>query len=577
MADSTPPRILQFGWSDTTVRWCDRPNVAAARIVAYDLLERTPRERAKMLRRIGIRHIVWDWRDEHALQFDAELDALRDQGVGVTGVWAPHPLPDAGEPDHDARLGIVNPHVRQFVVELARRGLTPDLWVAVELGHEGVPAEVHPATAIARTWRAADHVEPLVRLAAEHDMCVLLTNHLGFFGEPRNLVGLVEALAERGFNNVGIAYQQQHGHAHIADFAEHLAIMQPHLVSIALNGMDPDGVETGRKILPYGSGRADRKLAHILAASGWKGQLAVQGHSRDDAESRLLDSLDGLSWVVDRQDGKRHSRPSPRVAVPAWPTTVQIGLTPETPETAVPEPIHREAVTMDAPDPYSAAIHALLTHFESVGFRGAPRSFGWDEQGRHLVEWVDGTRADHPLAPDDALDPERIGAFMREMHDALASFVPPAGVQWFEGLPGPGNDLIIHQDIAPSNIVVAPDGRLVAIDWDAAAPGTRLWDIAQAVHAFAPLSHAALDPEFCADRLGRFADGYGLSESDREQLLPLLAMRSERMYDYLNLMRITGESPWLELWERGVGTVWKSDAEWIRENEPHWREALLAA
>ena len=64
---------------------------------------------------------------------------------------------------------------------------------------------------------------------------------------------------------------------------------------------------------------------------------------------------------------------------------------------------------------------------------------------------------------------------------------------------------------------------------------------------------------------------------DSRVLLPLLAARSERMYEYLDAMRITGESPWIELWERGVGTVWKSDAQWIRENEPHWRGALLAA
>ena len=62
-AHAQPSRILQFGWEDTTVRWCDRPNVAAARIVATDLNERTPRERAAMLRRLGIRHLIWDWRD----------------------------------------------------------------------------------------------------------------------------------------------------------------------------------------------------------------------------------------------------------------------------------------------------------------------------------------------------------------------------------------------------------------------------------------------------------------------------------------------------------------------------------
>ncbi len=547
-AQAQPSRILQFGWEGSTVRWCDRPNVAAANIVATDLKSRTPRERAAMLRRIGIRHLVWDWRDQDALQFDAELDALHNQGISLSGIRAPHPMP-----------GAINPHIRAFLTEAARRGLAPDLWVTVASEQVGNDFE--------HIWQAADHVEPLAQLASDHGVCVLLANETGFFGEPRNLVALVEALAERGWANVGIAYQQQHGHAHIANFAEQLAVMQPHLVAIALNGMDPNAAETGRLILPYGAGRADRKLAHVIAASGWEGQLVVQGHSMDDSELRLLDNLEGLDWVIARQDGRRHRRPTPRIPNPVWPLDAPVRT----------RPIKREAVSVQAPDPYSAATHALLTHLEEVGFQGAPRSFGWDAEGHHLVEWVEGLRADHPLAPDEALDPKRIGAFMREMHDALASFVPPPDVQWFEGLAGPGAEMIIHQDISPSNILVTPDGALIAIDWDAAAPGTRLWDIAHAAHAFAPLCKGGLDAEAAADRLARFADGYGLTEQQRVELLPLLAARSERMYEYLDAMRVTGESPWIELWERGVGIVWKSDAQWIRENEPHWRGALLAA
>ena len=592
----TQPRILSFGWQDNTVRWCDRPNIAAANIVADDAAERTPRERAKMLRRVGLRHLVWDWRDEHAMQFDAELDALHDQGINLAGVVCPHPLPVGVSPT-DPSVGRIDPHVRQFVTEAARRGLAPDLWVTIEFGEEGVPARVHPTIELSRIWRAADHMEPLARLAADHGMCVLLTNHLGFFGEPAHLVALVEALAERGLNNVGIAYQQQHGHAHIATFAQQLEVMGEHLIVISLSGLDPDGVETGRKILPYGAGRADRKLAHIIAASGFTGQLAIQAHSRDDAEVRLLDGLDGLAWVVARQEGRRHARPTPRIPVPAWPhpaadavessaadagaavgsaTGGAVGSAPAPPVPGT-ESLERRKVTSIAPDPYTAATHALLKHLESVGFRGAPRSFGWDDKGRHLVEWVEGVRADHVSAPDEALDPHRIGAFLREMHDALESFVPPPDAQWFEGLPSPGADLVIHQDIAPSNIVVTPDDRLVAIDWDAAAPGTRLWDLAHAAHAFAPLHKDGIEPEVCAARLGSFADGYGLTEEEREQLLPLLAMRSERMYEYLDHMRVTGESPWIELWEHGVGAVWRADAQWIREHEPSWRQALLRA
>ncbi|WP_297083512.1 phosphotransferase [uncultured Demequina sp.] len=755
MGDATPRgralthRHAQAGAS------AQRARIAAARVVTYDAQDRTPDQRAAMLEGIGLTRIIWDWREEHALRFDAEMDALERHGIDVAGLWCPMPLAEPDGPDADAALGIVDPQVRIQVAELARRGMRPDLWTCVEFGQEGSPARLAPRIQRARVLRVANHLEPLATLAREHDMCVLLTNHLGWFGEPGNQVDVIDALADRGLTNVGIAYQFQHGHDHAARFDAVLDTMLPHLAAIALSGMDADAIQTGRKILPWGAGRLDRKLAHLLMASGWEGQIAVQGHSADDAEARLLDSLEGIEWMLDRWRGVRHARPVPRIATPAWPAPAGVpgpymgmslmsrrlrrrlvdegrmaptaarvrtappepapitlppaavpvtppaelpargkrgrraGLTavptlptpataasagsapsvpsaPEVPAASAPAPgtatpprrsrggaagamaaihaareeidhastprrrkddrgsifdvprrgkapqepaaasalsdrtldgpaagepayqpsgttdsgqlpmriAHRD-VTLEAPDPYTGAIHALLTHLESVGFRGAPRSFGWDGEGRHLVEWVDGTRCDHPEAPADALDPVRVGAFMREMHDALATFEPPADAQWFEGLPGPGGDLVIHQDIAPSNLVIAGDGRLVAIDWDAAAPGTRLWDIAHAIHAIAPLHGEGFDLPSQAARLAGFADGYGLTEDQREELLPLLALRSERMYEYLAQMRATGQSPWLELWERGVGAVWEADAKWIRDHEPQWRDALL--
>ncbi|WP_084079348.1 phosphotransferase [Demequina sp. NBRC 110057] len=715
----------------------ERARIAAARIVAYDLPDRTPTQRARMLHRMGLTRIVWDWREEHTLAFHEELDALAAHDVTVTGLWCPMPLPA-----DDSELGLIDPHVRVHLDEMTRRGLTPDLWTCVEFGDEGRPERLGTWVQREQVTRVASHLEPLTRRAADAGMRVALTNHLGWFGEPENQIEVIEELAGRGLTNVGLAYQLQHGHSHVDRFDSLMETMRPHLLSLALSGVDADAVETGRKILPWGAGRLDRRLAHAVMRSGWHGQLAVQGHSADDAHDRLLDSIEGVEWMIDRWQGVRHPRPVPRIATPAWPqpagvappymgtstlgrharrarvatgeiaptlarvrtsppepapitlppggsraadavagsrrartqasapsaatpsrfaprdpegATVLGGAfgalaamrsarswlsadTPALPPTPLPQdqgaatdglpwPTHAAAVdprsriaadfpvsllretpaaeadyaplssdadndahgprdlplriskrevSLEAPDPYTGALHALLIHLERVGFRGAPRSFGWDANGRHLVEWVSGTRADHPDAPAEALDPARIGRFLRELHDALESFVPPADAMWFDGLPGPGGSIVIHQDIAPSNLVVAEDGRLVAIDWDAAAPGSRLWDLAHAVHAFAPLHGDGFDLVTSAIRMRDLVDGYGLTQSERERLVPLLGLRSERMYEYLDSMRATGQSPWIELWEMGVGTVWERDAEWIRANTVHWRTALLS-
>ncbi len=741
-----PPRVVPPSQA-AIPDWCLRDQMAASHLVAHDALRRGPRERAQMLRSIGIHKIVWDWREEHLATFDAELDALRHHQVELSGMWTPLPMPAYEEPDYATRFGIVPTAIKTLITEAARRGYAPDLWTQIGFGQQGAPAHVPEHAHRAEVDRAADHLAGLARLARGHGMCVVLTNHGGWAGQPRTLVDIVTELARRGLGNVGIGFRLQHAHHLIADLDHHLRTMDEHLVAVMLSGADAGAELTGRVILPFGAGSRDRWVTHALLESGWRGQLVIHAVGQDDSQARLLDSLDGWEWSLDRFFRHPRPRPTPRILEPTWPpradwtgrvvppargehalradavlanravtggasgpraptphtvtpspdthvpgprlptpygqvgperqpprtesaaayfrtqpvatahataptqpaaptrasrrSTMPTGNAPATGParhptrsvalpplsmrpTIAPRPVPRPAaptfdlgptrrqrraereehertareatkaarhaqreaargperighhdVRIVAPDPYTGAIHALLLHLEDAGFRGAPRSFGWDNKGRHLVEFVPGTRADHTKAPEAALDAARIGRFMRDMHDALESFEPPDYALWFDGLPPPGHDLIVHHDIAPSNIVVRSDGTLVAIDWDAAGPGTRLWDLAYAAHAFAPLYQADADISEASGRLRRLVDGYGLDDAGRKQLVPLLAMRSQRMYDYLDKMRATGQSPWTDLWRHGIGTVWKADAQWIRDHSEVWERALL--
>lgn len=223
--------------------------------------------------------------------------------------------------------------------------------------------------------------------------------------------------------------------------------------------------------------------------------------------------------------------------------------------------------------PQTPAVHALLTHLATVGFRGAPRSLGTDDEGRHVLEFVPGPMA-HPTGPDmPPLDPAATGRLLRDLHDALDGWQPPSDAVWVCPIPTDGQDLVVHNDVAPWNIVVAAD-RLVLIDWDGCAPGTRTWDLAYLAHGLVPLEPGTPLDEACT-RLAALADGYALDEAGRARLADTLAPRTWSMHTLLRTGHESGEQPWSRLWDEGHGTVWRTHAEWVEQHEPALRRALL--
>ena len=219
--------------------------------------------------------------------------------------------------------------------------------------------------------------------------------------------------------------------------------------------------------------------------------------------------------------------------------------------------------------PQAGAVHALLTHLRDVGLRHAPRSFGFDDAGRHVLEYVPGPMADDPAAPP--LDPADVGRLVRELHDALDSWTPPPAAVWQCPIPADGADLVVHNDLAPWNLVVADD-RVVVIDWDGSAPGTRTWDLAYLAHGLVPLTPGPVDAAVA--RLRALADGYGLDDAGRARLAATLAPRTWSMYDLLHAGHLAGTPPWAGLWDAGHGGYWRRDAEWIEAHEARLTAAL---
>lgn len=165
-------------------------------------------------------------------------------------------------------------------------------------------------------------------------------------------------------------------------------------------------------------------------------------------------------------------------------------------------------------------VHALLRHFEQVGFDLAPRYLGSTAEGREVLTYIEGDTGYPPLRAELRTDEALVSVAraIRAMHDATVGFAPPEGAEWesHEVSVPERIDCVGHRDLAPWNIVFDGSEVVGIIDWDFAAPSNRAWDLSYAAHQFVPFhqpSHlAAFGWEAEPDRVERlqmFVDAYG--------------------------------------------------------------------
>jgi hypothetical protein len=229
--------------------------------------------------------------------------------------------------------------------------------------------------------------------------------------------------------------------------------------------------------------------------------------------------------------------------------------------------------------PTSPAVKALLDHLERVGFDGAPRFLGVDDRGRETLSFIPGEAAIEPYPPwaltDDAL--VSVAELLRRYHDAVASF-DPEGHAWPRSVPAPFRaGIVSHNDPNLDNVIFA-DGRAVAlIDFDLAAPGSAVWDVACAARLWAPLRDERDAPEplrgRAPARLRMFLDAYGLPRRDRARVVDALILAHDWVYDVVRDAVGGGH--------RTFGRMWRGGGEQRADRTRRWiaahRHELLAA
>lgn len=247
---------------ENLVPWC---------IVPFDAAKRGPVERAEMLRDLGLRRCAYDWRKEHVDQFEDEILAYREHGIEFFAFWDMH--------EQAASL------FREYEI-------SPQIWFMGRAGNAEGLSEAE------RLERSMEEMLPVARQAMAIGSSLGIYNHGGWTGHPDNMIAMAEALRKRlGTERVGIVYNFHHGHDHVDDFAALLERMLPYLLCLNLNGMED--LDTGKKILPIGSGEYEKEMIRVVLESGYDGPIGILDHlPEQDARVSLVDNLEGLEKVL---------------------------------------------------------------------------------------------------------------------------------------------------------------------------------------------------------------------------------------------------------------------------------------
>lgn len=255
---------------DNLMAWC---------IVPFDSFNRPPIERAKMMSELGIAKFAYDYRAEHVPTFEEEILALKKYNIELTAWWFP---------------GHLNEEATMTLALFEKHGVTPQLWVMG--GGEVNMSSEDEARFIASE---VNRLRPIAE-AGERIGCKLaLYNHGGWFGVPENMVRLVKAIDRP---NVGIVYNLHHAHDQLDRMTEVLRLIKPYLMALNVNGMETNGDQMGKKILPIGQGDRDKEVFRIIRDSGYTGPIGILNHTQEDARERLDQNIRGLRSLLSSLD-----------------------------------------------------------------------------------------------------------------------------------------------------------------------------------------------------------------------------------------------------------------------------------
>lgn len=234
-------------------------------------------------------------------------------------------------------------------------------------------------------------------------------------------------------------------------------------------------------------------------------------------------------------------------------------------------------------NPQTPAVHRFLRALRTTGFEGASLPVGIDADGRERLQFIEGDVAlpPYPLwaQSDEALG--SIAVLMSRFHAASRQF-DAIGTEWSTEMADPvGGPLVGHNDVCLENVVFRRGLAVGLLDFDFAAPGRAVYDLAQFARMCVPI-----DDEVNAVRLGwrsadkparlrLVADHYGLDGRARAELFDTLSTSIERGGQFVQRRVESGDPNFIAMWnEMGGMERFDRRRRWWTDEQDRFEAAL---
>lgn len=184
---------------------------------------------------------------------------------------------------------------------------------------------------------------------------------------------------------------------------------------------------------------------------------------------------------------------------------------------------------------HSPFVHALLKFLEMKNLNFVPKFLGEDENDREILTYING-EVPKELKVFEDFQLKAAAYLIRNFHQATERCLLASN-----------NEIVCHNDLTPCNFVFVNSIPIAIIDFDAAAPGTRLRDLGYAVWQWCDLGNENISLETQAIRIKMFLSSYGISKF--REILPSILIRQEELIKFCQK-------------KSEVDPVWKKSLAW---------------